>query len=423
MPHRVVVIGGGFGGLYAARALRGAPLDVTLIDRRNFHLFQPLLYQVATGALSPGDIAAPLRWVLRRQKNTRVLLDEMTGLDPDARLVQLTGGSKIAYDSLIVATGAVPSYYGHDEWRPYAAGIKSVEDALEMRRRIFLAFEAAEREPSEAARRAWLTFVVVGAGPTGVELAGSLAEIARDTLRGDFRAIRPEESRILLMDQSPRVLPSYPEKLSERAERALRRLGARPVLGVRVVNIDAEGVTVRSSRGEDRISARTVLWAAGVKASPVSRTLAETAGARLRPDGCVIVERDLTVGGRPEIFVIGDLAYLEQDGTPLPGVCPVAMQQGGYAAKVIQARLAGALVGPFRYHNKGNMATIGRASAVCELGRVRLHGFVAWVFWLFLHLMYLVGFQNRVLVLMQWGFQYFTFNRGARLITERSRRE
>ena len=414
MRRRVAIVGGGFAGLQAALGLGRAAVEVTLVDKRNFHLFQPLLYQVATGALSPGDVSSPLRRVLRRQKNTRVLLGEMTDLDAGRRRVLLADG-ELEYDSLIVATGAVTHYFGNDAWRLHASGLKTVEDALEMRRRIFLAFEAAEREPDAEKRRQWLTFVIVGGGPTGVELAGALCEIARDTLRGDFRTIRPEESRILLLDQAPRLLAAYPPELSEQAERSLVKLGARPMLGVRVLEIAGETVKMQTARGVETIDARTVLWAAGVTASPASRILERRAGARLHRDGRVVVASDLSVEGQPEIFVAGDLAYVEQDSKPLPGVAPVAMQQGRYLARVI----CGGERKPFRYVDKGNMATIGRASAVVDMGRLRLHGWPAWVFWLFVHLLYLVGFQNRLLVLVQWGFQYFTFNRGARLITGR----
>jgi NADH dehydrogenase len=413
---RVVIVGGGFAGLHAARGLRRAPVQATLIDRRNFHLFQPLLYQVATGALSPGDIAAPLRWVLRRQKNARVLLGEMTDLDAARRRLILADGD-VEYDALVIAAGAVPSYFGNDGWQEYAPGLKSIEDAVHMRSRVFHAFEAAEREPDPERRRAWLTFVVVGAGPTGVELAGALGDISRDTLRGDFRSIRPEESRILLVDLGDRVLSSYPASLSAAAERSLIALGVRPLLGVRVKAVDADSVTVAGPKGEERIATRTVLWAAGVAASPLSRVLERRVGAKLRRDGRVIVERDFTIAGHPETFVIGDMAYYEQDGAALPGTSPVAMQEGAWVARALAARCAGSEVEPFRFRHKGDMATIGRASAVAVLGPLRLDGFVAWVFWLFVHLLYLVGFQNRLLVLVQWGFQYFTFNRGARLIT------
>ena len=410
--HRVVILGGGFGGLYAARALRRAPVDITLIDRRNFHLFQPLLYQVATGSLSPGEIAAPLRSVLSRQRNVRVVLEEAVSLDARQRLV-----GALPYDTLVVATGSRNTYFGNDQWQSVAPGLKSIEDATAMRRKILYAFEAAERESDPAARRAWLTFVVVGAGPTGVELAGALSEIATDTLRHDFRSIHPEESRILLLDGSSRVLPSYPEDLSAAAERSLVRLGVRSRNNVRVTAIDAEGVTLRTPQGEERLETRTVLWAAGVAPSEFGAVLERSAGAKLDRQGHVMVGPDLTIPGHPEIFVIGDLAYVEQDGKPLPGVAPVAMQQGRYVAQAILERLRGRPSAPFHYFNKGSLAVIGRAAGVADFGRLHFHGLPAWLLWLFVHLMYLVQFQNRLVVFIHWGFLYLTFDRGARLIT------
>ena len=417
MPHRVVIIGGGFGGLYAAKALRRAPVEVTLIDRRNFHLFQPLLYQVATGGLSPGEIASPLRYVLRRSLNTEVLLGEVVDLDIAGRRVILRDGDA-AYDTLIVATGSSHHYFGNDQWAPLAPGLKTIEDATEMRRRILLAFEKAEREPDAEARSAWLTFVVVGAGPTGVELAGALGEIANDTLRHDFRHIVPSESRILLLEGGDRVLPAYPADLSAKAEESLIHLGVRPITGAVVTAIDEAGVTVRRGAQEERIAARTVLWAAGVAASPLGRLLAEQGGAKLDRAGRVMVEPDLTLAGHPEILVIGDLAYFShQTGKPLPGVAPVAMQEGRYAAELVRQRLAGKTVAAFHYHDKGSLATIGRAAAVADFGRIHMHGMPAWLTWLFVHLLYLVEFDNRLLVLIQWAYNYITRNRGARLIT------
>jgi NADH:quinone reductase (non-electrogenic) len=418
--HRVVILGGGFGGLYAAKALRHAPVDITLIDRRNFHLFQPLLYQVATGSLSPGEVAAPLRSVLSRHSNVRVLLDEAVSLDAEQRRVLLAGGALpgvLSYDTLIVATGSSNTYFGNDQWQSVAPGLKSIEDATAMRRKILYAFEVAERESDLAKRRAWLTFVVVGAGPTGVELAGALAEIATDTLRHDFRSIHPEESRILLLDGSPRVLPSYPEDLSGAAERSLVRLGVRSRTNVRVTAIDAKGVTLQTPNGEERLETRTVLWAAGVAPSEFGGVLERCAGAQLDRQGRVMVGPDLAIGGHPEIFVIGDLAYVEQDGKPLPGVAPVAMQQGRYAADAILERLRGRQPQPFRYFNKGSLAVIGRAAGVADFGRLHFHGLPAWLLWLFVHLMYLAQFQNRLIVFIRWGFLYLTFDRGARLIT------
>ena len=416
-PHRVVIVGGGFGGLYAAQALKRAPVAVTLIDRRNFHLFQPLLYQVATGALSPGEIASPLRYVLRRQRNAEVLLGEVMDLDVASRRVILRDG-EAGYDTLIVATGASHHYFGNDQWEQFAPGLKTIEDATEIRRRILLAFEKAEREPDAVERRAWLTFVVVGAGPTGVELAGALGEIANDTLRYDFRHINPAEARILLVEGAERVLPPYPRDLSITAEESLIRLGVRPMTGTIVTAIDAEGVTVRRGGETQRIPTRTVLWAAGVAASPLGRVLAERARAQLDRVGRVLIGEDLTVAGHPEILVIGDLAnFSYPDGKPLPGVAPVAIQEGRYAANLITRRLAGETFPPFHYHEKGSLATIGRAAAVADFGRIHIHGMAAWLAWLFIHLMYLIEFDNRLLVVTEWAYNYFTRNRGARLIT------
>ena len=415
MQH-VVILGGGFGGLYAAKALSGHA-KVTLIDKRNFHLFQPLLYQVATGSLSPGEIAAPLRSLLRGHPDTFVLLDEAVDLDAENRRVVLAHEAPIEYTHLIVATGASDTYFGHDEWRAIAPGLKSIEGATEVRHKILYAFEAAEREPHPEQRRAWLTFVVVGAGPTGVELAGALSEIARDTLRRDFRHFRSEEARILLLDTSPRVLPTYPEDLSEQAARQLIRLGVRPRNNVQVTGVDAEGVTLRTPDGEERLATRTVLWAAGVRPSAFGKVLQERAGAKLERRGQVMVAPDLSIPGHPEIFVIGDMAFLQQDGKPLPGVAPVAMQEGRYVAGLIRAQAEGRTVPPFRYHDKGSLAVIGRAAGVADFGRLHFHGWPAWLLWLFVHLMYLAQFRNRVLVFIRWGFQYLSFDRGARLIT------
>ena len=415
MQH-VVILGGGFGGLYAAKALSGHA-KVTLIDRRNFHLFQPLLYQVATGSLSPGEIAAPLRSLLRGYPDTFVLLDEAVDLDAENHRVVLAQEAPIEYTHLVVATGASDTYFGHDDWRAFAPGLKSIEGATEVRHKILYAFEAAEREPDPEKRRAWLTFVVVGAGPTGVELAGALSEIARDTLRRDFRHFRSEEARILLLDTSPRVLPAYPEDLSEQAARQLVRLGVLPRNNVQVIAVDAEGVTLRTQNGDERLPTRTVLWAAGVRPSPFAKVLEERAGAKLERRGQVMVAPDLSVPGHSEIFVIGDMAFLEQDGKALPGVAPLAMQQGRYVAKLIRAQAEGKTVPPFRYHDKGSLAVIGRAAGVADFGRLHFHGWPAWLLWLFVHLMYLAQFRNRVLVFIRWGFQYLSFDRGARLIT------
>jgi NADH dehydrogenase len=417
---RIVIVGGGFGGLYTARALRGAAADVTLVDRRNFHLFQPLLYQVATGALSPANIAAPLRSIVRRQRNTRVLLEDVRGFDL-ARRAALTDAGEIPYDVLVVASGASHAYFGHDEWERWAPGLKTIEDATEMRRRILLAFEQAEITADAARRRALLTFVIVGAGPTGAELAGAVAEIARRTLRDDFRTIDPADSRILLVEAGPRVLSSYAEDLSSKAQAALASLGVDVRLGTAVTDVrDGAVVVVRDGRPET-IEASTVLWAAGVAASPLGAALARSAGGETDRAGRVRVAPDLTLPGHPEIFVIGDLMTLSgADGRPLPGVAPVAMQQGRHVARSILARLEGRPgPGDFEYHDRGSMATLGRGRAVADLGFVRFAGYAAWLAWLFIHLMYLVQFGNRVLILVQWAWSYLTWNRSARLITGR----
>ena len=418
-PHRVVIVGGGFGGLYAAQSLRSAPVSVTLLDRRNFHLFQPLLYQVATGALSPGEIASPLRYVLQNNRNTQVLLGEVIDIDAAGRRVILRDGD-VPYDDLIVATGATHFYFGNDQWEPLAPGLKTIEDATAIRSRLLIAFEHAEREPDPAARQAWLSFVIVGAGPTGVELAGALGEIANDTLRHDFRHIDPTESRILLVEGESRVLPAFPPDLSEKAERQLIELGVHTRTGARVTQIDSEGVTMRIGDAEERVIARTVLWAAGVRASRLGKALAAHAGATLDRAGRVIVEPDLSIPGHPEIHVIGDLAsFSHQGGKLLPGVAPVAMQQGRYVARLIRARVAGrAFAKPFHYFNKGSLATIGRNKAVADFGKLHIAGFFAWLTWVFVHLMYLVEFENRFLVLSEWVYNYVTRNRGARLITK-----
>ncbi len=415
--HRVVIIGGGFAGLYAAKSLRKAPVRVTLIDRRNFHLFQPLLYQVATGGLSPGEIATPLRHVLRHNQNTEVLLGEVVDIDTANQRVILHDG-EVGYNTLIVATGSSHQYFGHDDWEKYAPALKTIEDATEMRSRILLAFEKAERETNAEPRRALLTFVVVGAGPTGVELAGALGEIANDTLRDDFRAIDPSEARIILIDAGDRVLPTYPPDLSADAERSLTKLSVRTMTKTAVTAVDAGGVTVKRDGETTHIAACTVLWAAGVLASPLGRILGERTGATLDKLGRVLVEPDLTIAGHPEILVIGDLAnFSHQTGKPLPGVAPVGIQQGGYAGKLIRARLEHTPLAPFHYWDKGSVATIGRAAAVADFGRIHIAGLIAWLVWLFVHLMYLVGFDNRLVVFFKWAYSYMTFNRGARLIT------
>lgn len=415
--HRVVILGGGFGGLYAAKAFGRAPVDVTLVDRRNFHLFQPLLYQVATGSLSPGEIASPLRSVLHRQKNTRVLLGNAVDLDMESKSIVLDCGESLPFDSLIVATGSEDSYFGHDDWRQYAPSLKSIEEATAIRHKILYAFEAAERESDPEKQHEWLTFAIVGGGATGVELAGALAEIAQDTLRHDFRKIHPQDARIYLIEGESRVLPTYPEDLSAKAEQSLRRLDITPQTGVLVTHVDANGIAVKGKSGTEHIAARTVIWAAGVKPSSFADVLGHRAGAERDKRGQIVVQPDCSVPGQPEIFVIGDLAHFDHAGKPLPGVAQVAMQQGSYVAKLIQARLKGKPTPPFRYFDKGSLAVIGRGSAVAEIGPLHLSGVIAWLTWVFVHLMYLVEFSNRVMVFVQWGFLYLTFNRGARLIT------
>jgi NADH dehydrogenase len=404
--------------LYVAKALGRAPVSVAVVDRRNFHLFQPLLYQVATGGLSPGEIASPLRVVLRGNRNTEVLLGEAIDLDVASRRVILRDGA-IPYDTLIVATGATHHYFGNDQWEAVAPGLKTIENATEIRSRLLLAFERAEREPDPAQRRAWLNFAIVGAGPTGVELAGALGEIANDTLRRDFRHIDPREAAILLVEGEPRVLPTFPPDLSAKAERQLIALGVRSLTSARVTAIDADGITVAVNGRAERIATHTVLWAAGVRASRLGKVLAERVGARLDRAGRVMVEPDLSVPGHPGIFVIGDLCcFTHQGGKPLPGVAPVAMQQGKYVARLIQRRLAGReKPAPFHYFNKSNLATVGRNRAVAEFGKLHISGFPAWFTWVFVHLMYLVEFDNRLLVFTEWVYNYFTRNRGARLIT------
>ena len=414
-PH-VVIVGGGFGGLYAAKRLRRAPVRVTVIDRRNHHLFQPLLYQVAMAGLSPGDVAYPIRSILRRQENTRVLLGEVTAVDLATRTVRIQDDELLPYDHLILAAGVGHSYFGHEEWEPDAPGLKSLEDALEIRRRVLLAFERAEHETDDAERAALMTFVVVGAGPTGVELAGALADIARTVLVGDFRNIDPRRARVVLVEAGPRVLPPFPEDLARKAEASLERLGVDVLSGRPVTKVDASGVSL----GKERIEARTVLWAAGVAASPLSRTL----GVALDRAGRVLVERDLSIPGHPEAFVIGDLASLrdERSGKPVPGLAPAATQEGRHAVDMILRRLAGKPTEPFCYVDKGNLATIGKAAAVADFGFVRLSGFVAWLLWIAVHIAFLIGFRNRVIVLFEWAWAYFTSQRGARLITGDMRR-
>ncbi len=400
-----MILGGGFGGLYAAKALRRASVLVTVVDRRNYHLFQPLLYQVATAALNPSDIAYPIRSVVARQANTNVLLGEATAIDVDRKIVKLVDG-EVAYDYLIVATGATHSYFNHPEWERSAPGLKGVEDALEIRRRVLLAFEAAEREADPEKQKAWLTFVVVGGGPTGVELAGALSEIARQTMIRDFRRINPSSARVILVEGKDRVLPTYPADLSKKAEDQLRGLGVEVMTSGMVTKLDDHSVCV----GEMTLASRTVLWAAGVQASPLARTL----GAPLDRAGRVLVNDDLTMPGHPEVFIVGDLAALRE---PVPGVAPAAIQEGIHAARNIERAVAGKPMQPFRYRDKGSLATIGRAAAVADFGRFHLSGFPAWAAWLGVHIFFLIGFRNRVLVLLQWAWAYATYQRGARLIT------
>jgi NADH dehydrogenase len=416
-PPHVVIVGGGFGGLSAAKALRRAPVKITLIDRRNFHLFQPLLYQVATGGLSPANIAAPLRTIVARQKNCDVLLGEVTGFDIANRMVHLDG-DHLQYDTLIVAAGATHSYFGHPEWEPFAPGLKTIEDATEIRRRMLLAFESAEREVEIEERHKLLTFVVVGGGPTGVELAGTMAEIARHTLKHEFRHIDPTDSQILLVEAGDRILPAYPPDLSAKAQQSLERLGVVVRTNTMVTSVVDGHVMVKFAGTEERLPTSTVVWAAGVAASPLAKALAEAIGAKLDRAGRISVEADLSLPGHPEVFVLGDMVIYTQDGKPLPGVAPVAIQQGEFVAKLITARLRGRPLPTFRYRNLGNMATIGRSAAVADFGKLHFSGFIAWMMWLVVHLMNLVGFRNRLLVLIQWAWNYFTFDRSARLITE-----
>ena len=408
-PH-VVIAGGGFAGIYAARALRGAPVRVTIVDRKNYHLFQPMLYQVATAGLNPADITAPIRSILRRQKNVDVLMGEVTSIDTAARAVDLADGARLPYDYLLVCTGARHSYFGHDEWELLAPGLKSLEDALEIRRRVFTAFERAERESDPVKRHADLTFVVVGGGATGVEMAGAVAEIRTFALRRDFRHIDPRDATVLLLEGGPRILPSYPETLSAEAKRELRRLGVDVrtetfVTDVRPGTVHAAGWTIPTN---------TVIWAAGNVASPLLKTL----GVPLDRQGRVPVQPDCTISGHPEVFVLGDAAAFADGDRTLPGICPVAIQMGQYAARTIRADLNSRSREPFRYWDKGQLAVIGRGQAVADIGRLHFGGFIAWFLWIFIHIFFLIGFRNRVLVLIEWAWAYLTYQRGARLITE-----
>ncbi len=405
---RVIIIGSGFAGLAAARVLGRTEVDVTLLDRTNHHLFQPLLYQVATATLSAPDITAPIRWLVRKRRNMEVLMAEVVSIDPGRRVVRLDDSTELAYDYLLVAAGAHHSYFGHDEWERYAPGLKSIDDALEIRRRFLLAFEMAERAESDAERSAWLTFVIVGAGPTGVELAGMLPTVARFSLRADFRRIDTAAARVFLLEGGSRVLPSFPEDLAASAAADLRALGVQLRTNSVVTGVDEGGVWV----GDERIVARTVFWAAGNAASPLGRML----GAPVDRAGRVIVDADLSISGHPEVFVAGDLAAMATDGKAVPGVAPAAMQSGAVAARNILRRVRGDDPQTFRYRNKGDLATIGRWKAIAAFGNVHVRGLAAWVLWLFVHIMYLAGFRNRVSVLVEWAWAFFTYERGARLI-------
>jgi NADH dehydrogenase len=407
---RIVIVGGGFGGLEAARALRPAPARVTVIDRTNHHLFQPLLYQVATAGLSPADIAAPIRHILRNQRNTAVLMAEVVGVDTEHRRVLLQDGQRVEYDTLILATGSRHSYFGHDEWEPFAPGLKSLPDATTLRRNILEVFETAEKECDPDRQRELMTFVLVGAGPTGVEMAGAIAELAHTALQSDYRHINPKSARILLLEAGPRILASFPEDLATKAQRKLTQMGVEVRTNAKVEQVDADGVVAAG----ERIRSKTVIWTAGVAASPAGKWL----NAPTDKAGRIQVEPDLSVPGHPEIFVIGDTATREQDGKPLPGVAPVAMQEGRYVGSVLRARLEGRPAPPpFRYFDKGNLATVGRSFAIVDAFHIRLAGFLAWVMWLVVHIFYLIGFRNRVMVVLQWAWAYFTFQRGARILS------
>ena len=418
--HRVAIIGGGFGGLHAAQALGNAPVEVTLIDKRNFHLFQPLLYQVATGNVSPADISAPLRSVLSKNPNTTVLLDEATGLDPDAQQIELRDGT-VAYDTLIIATGSSHHYFGNDQWSQMAPGLKTVEDALNIRSQVFAAFEEAEKESDSERRRSLLTFVIVGGGPTGVELAGAIAELAYVTMKQDFRNIDTSEAQIILLEGADRVLPPFSSESSVEAAEALQRLGVSIRTQSLVTNIEDKVLTVKCGDRVEQIEAGTILWAAGVKASGLGKVLADKAGAELDRSGRVIVQEDLSLVSYPNIHVVGDLAHVMQEDRPLPGVAPVAMQEGEYVAQLILNRLLGKETAPFNYVDRGSMAIIGQNEAVADMKllnqTLKLKGPIAWLVWLFAHIYFLIEFDSKVIVTIQWVWNFFTRNRGARLIT------
>ena len=408
MPH-IVIIGGGFAGLYTARGLKDVDAQITVVDRHNYHLFQPLLYQVATAGLNPSDIAAPIRGILRKQKNTRVLLGDALAVDMNRKVVQLADG-ELAYDFLVIATGATHSYFGHGEWEKHAPGLKTIDDALEIRRRVLLAFEAAERESDPETQAAFLTFAIIGAGPTGAELAGALSEIARQTMVRDFRRINSSSARIVLIEGQDRVLPTYPRDLSEKARKQLVELGVEVITGALVTEVNDREVRI----GERVIPARTVLWGAGVQASPLAKSL----GTPLDRAGRVLVEADLTVPGHKDVFVLGDLAAAKQyDGSFVPGVAPAAIQEGQHTALNLERAVAGQPLRAFRYKDKGSLATLGRAAAVADFGTFKLSGFLAWFAWLAIHIFFLIGFRNRFLVITQWAWAYLTYQRGARLIT------
>ena len=425
--YRCVIVGGGFGGIQAAKGLRGVDADVTLVDRHNYHLFQPLTYQVATGSLSPGEMAIPLRWVFRRDRHVRVILGEVVRFDLAEHAVEVEPGPgltslRISYDALVVAGGSSYSYFDHEEWRSMALEVKSLESAINVRSRILRAFEAAEVETDEGLRSTWLTFVVVGGGPTGVEMAGQIAELARDTLPGEFRDSDPRLGRVVLIESSDRVLSSFPPSLSRRAALSLQELGVTPLVDHTVVDVRPDGVTIKATDGTlSQLSSKTIIWAAGVTASPLARTLGDATGAEVDQAGRVTVEPDSTLPGHPEVIVLGDMVRVRDPrtgtGRTLPGLAPVAMQEGRYAARLIAARIAGRQVGPFDYRDKGSLATIGRARAVADIKGLRLSGFPAWATWLGVHLFYLIGFENRLLVLFKWSVSFLTHGRGARLIT------
>jgi NADH dehydrogenase len=420
--HHVVIIGGGFGGLYAAKALRRAPVRVTLVDRRNFHLFQPLLYQVATGGVSAGDIAYPLRSIFARDRHFSVIMSEVIDIDVSQRTVILRDG-RVTYDTLILAPGSTHQYFGHDTWEQHAPALKTIEDALEIRRRIFRAFEAAEQEPDPDKRRALMTFVIVGGGPTGVELAGTLGELAHGTLKHDFRAIDPADAKIFVLEGGERILSAFPPDLSAKAEATLTRLGVTVRTGTLVTDLHDNTVTMRRGESTEDLQTHTILWTAGVKSSPLGEVLTKRTGVELDRAGRVKVEADLTIPGHPELFVVGDLAHVsDRDGKPLPGLASVAIQEGRYVGEAISQKLQGKTPAAFRYVDKGNLAIIGRNAGVADFGRFHVTGFPAWILWLCVHIYYLIGFDNKFLVLFQWAWNYVTRKRGAQLITGRDPR-